>query len=1059
MPLRHLLRLTLGVVLAGAPCASQSALTPPASDWPLSFTTLAASGLPTGERTGGPDAFGYAFEDSTEPGGPNYGWVNIAATGTVATSAMADDGSELVALPFPFNFYGTVHSSVRIHSNGYLDFDGLAPEEEGQFNRTIPSQFGANNIAAVLWHDFDASPAASPGASVRYRDMGDGRFVVSWLNVRSACGQPPPVGGCTGAPQSFQVILRANHSLKFQYQSVSDTPTTQSTIGVEGPLGAVGLLASYNESPAYVASGLAINVTPPSPIPAADVAFSSAGVSGEQVDPLRNDDVDAKSLMRLNITLTGTVGTLPLTSITFSVSGTAPSAGISLVRIFDFATFEDIAVVPNPNGTYTVPVTRSLVGGLNGFSFIFRANAAAPVGSTITGTVTSVTVDGTAYAVSPSGGLGVLTVVESPVNDDFADALPLQRSLLTEGTNLYATEESVFLESASCTENGLGGFHSVWYTYVPPADGHVTFNTFGSEVGNTVLSIHTGPSSSLTEVACNDDALLNGEPSLHSEVASVAVQAGTTYRIRVASAESGGSGSTQGSFRLSYVPLDFVQPYTITQPLAGERWALGDKEKVKWSGPGVPDSGVDVDVYARDGNGGWIPAVETRNRGSIGWRLPDTLTPSADYTVAVQSRVVRTDLAVSAPFTIYDPDNAFVFTNPLERQYLARGQDQTFTWTSPEGAGPFVLIELYRAGVELFSDSAPNTGSYTFPVPPTHPLGGHTLQIQDLDNPSLFFTESDRFTISRFQVDAPGAGTVWEAGSQQTVSWSGTGPNPAGEVKVLFKRNGFPNVVLANNVPFGDGSVQVTVPAVDPSDDYYLALVYEIGVQNPIVVPTLTFSVVGPPVAPAPADGLLPVGVEDWTELAVSGLADGTDLAAYVAGVRLGAGRVSAGEATIWLPATFLAADGEETALDPTAEITLVAVADGVETPVEVATVTRGTTGEAAPLALAAGDVLFVDATLGAADGALPTEFAIERVAPNPFGGAATVRVALPEASALRLVAYDALGRQVAVLLDGTFEAGRHAVRFDASGLAAGVYVLRMEAGGTSSVQRVTVAR
>ncbi len=77
---------------------------------------------------------------------------------------------------------------------------------------------------------------------------------------------------------------------------------------------------------------------------------------------------------------------------------------------------------------------------------------------------------------------------------------------------------------------------------------------------------------------------------------------------------------------------------------------------------------------------------------------------------------------------------------------------------------------------------------------------------------------------------------------------------------------------------------------------------------------------------------------------------------------------------------------------------------------------------------------------------------------PNPVRGSAQVAFSLAEASEVRLTVYDALGREVARLVDGTtLAAGRHGVTLDARGLQAGVYVLRMEAGGTVATQRLVV--
>jgi hypothetical protein len=72
---------------------------------------------------------------------------------------------------------------------------------------------------------------------------------------------------------------------------------------------------------------------------------------------------------------------------------------------------------------------------------------------------------------------------------------------------------------------------------------------------------------------------------------------------------------------------------------------------------------------------------------------------------------------------------------------------------------------------------------------------------------------------------------------------------------------------------------------------------------------------------------------------------------------------------------------------------------------------------------------------------------------PNPFNPETVIRftVGTQDLASLRirLAVYDVLGRQIAVLADGMYPAGTHSVRFDASTLPSGLYLYRLEAGGT----------
>lgn len=83
---------------------------------------------------------------------------------------------------------------------------------------------------------------------------------------------------------------------------------------------------------------------------------------------------------------------------------------------------------------------------------------------------------------------------------------------------------------------------------------------------------------------------------------------------------------------------------------------------------------------------------------------------------------------------------------------------------------------------------------------------------------------------------------------------------------------------------------------------------------------------------------------------------------------------------------------------------------------------------------------------------------------PNPFNPQTSLAFSLPAAGSARLAIHDLRGRRLRVLLDGTVDAGDHAVTWngrDESGraLPTGSYVARLETGGMAVTTRLSLLR
>ena len=81
----------------------------------------------------------------------------------------------------------------------------------------------------------------------------------------------------------------------------------------------------------------------------------------------------------------------------------------------------------------------------------------------------------------------------------------------------------------------------------------------------------------------------------------------------------------------------------------------------------------------------------------------------------------------------------------------------------------------------------------------------------------------------------------------------------------------------------------------------------------------------------------------------------------------------------------------------------------------------------------------------------LPVEYVLSQAYPNPFNPTTTIEYSLSKSGHVSLIIYNLLGQEVTRLINGIQNAGYHKVTWDASNMASGVYLYRLEVKGRRS--------
>ena len=97
------------------------------------------------------------------------------------------------------------------------------------------------------------------------------------------------------------------------------------------------------------------------------------------------------------------------------------------------------------------------------------------------------------------------------------------------------------------------------------------------------------------------------------------------------------------------------------------------------------------------------------------------------------------------------------------------------------------------------------------------------------------------------------------------------------------------------------------------------------------------------------------------------------------------------------------------------------------------------------------------DVTLS--DESLPKIFNLNQNYPNPFNPITTVQYSIPQRSNVTLKVYDVLGNEIAELVNEEKGMGVYSVSFDASNLASGIYLYKIQAGSFVETKKMILLK
>ena len=221
-------------------------------------------GEPERNKPQGPDGYGYICFDDTDTDweiAPEYEWIEISRdvrdrdfNGTRCdfdgNSPSNIGETQVINLPFEFQFYGQIYEELTIATNGFVSVGDQEYVTNFQ-NWPLDRAVGGLGMIAPFWDNLRLSGDADVYYYYDNNEEGISKFIIEWYQLRARTGG--------NSDLNFEVIIydmpteSGDHTIQFQYKDIEDRSSgdwtntvPRASVGISSPEGTTGINYVYN---------------------------------------------------------------------------------------------------------------------------------------------------------------------------------------------------------------------------------------------------------------------------------------------------------------------------------------------------------------------------------------------------------------------------------------------------------------------------------------------------------------------------------------------------------------------------------------------------------------------------------------------------------------------------------------------------------------------------------------------------------------------------------------------------------------------------------------------